>query len=387
MDDKTLKSAIDIVKNINIDKIVKKLSNGGLIIPKQTINFIRYSITDILKEELNDIEQQNKVNIDKKLIDDIINSFVKKDGEKLNSKSYDIYLKKASKMKIWTKIDELVKNKDNKTKINEIIEQIKKRDYMTARKDANESSYNADFVFYNQILTKSPIKEQLNDYVLNRFNQVIKESKKVKEELLLNKTLFDELKITYPEFVKLVDNITTLNKVKSVDTEGNETIRKPTIDERIILNLYKNIPIRDNFSRVKLVDKDLDDDDDNYINITDATFHLNDYKTSAMDMFGKKIYRIPNYLNELIKSKYNDGWRVLVGKNKTTFYKENLSKYITRIFLKYLNKSITINDIRRAFVSYWAENKSVKQQRLLAERMLHSYQMSRDVYKREQNKE
>ena len=384
MDEKTLKSAISIINNFDINKLVKKLESKGKNFKPTILNEIRYSMVDILRDEL--IVEKQKVIIDKKLIDNIINNFVKKDGERLNSKSYDLYLKKASNMKIWEKINEIVKNKDNKTKINEIIEQIKKRDYMTARKDANKSSFNADFVFYNQILTKDPLKELLNDYVLNRFNQVIKESKKVKDELQLDKTLFEELKITYPEFVKLVDEITALNKVKSVDTE-TQTIHKPTIDERIILNLYKNIPIRDNFSRVKLVNTDLDDENVNYINITDKTFHLNDYKKSAMDMFGKKVYRLPDYLNELIKSKYNDGWRVLVGKNKTTFYKENLSKYVSRIFLKYLNKNITINDIRRAFVSYWAENKSVKQQKNLADRMLHSYQMSRDTYKREQNKE
>lgn len=384
MDEKTLNNAIGIINNMDINKLVKKLESKGKTFKPSFLNEIRYSMVDVLRDEL--IVEKQKVIIDKKLIDGIINNFVKKDGERLNSKSYDLYLKKAENMKIWTTINELIKNKDNKTKINEIIEKIKKRDYMTARKDANKSSFNADFVFYNQILTKDPLKEQLNDYVLNRFNQVIKESKKVKEELQLNKTLFEELKITYPEFVKLVDDITGLKEVKSVDTE-TQTIHKPTIDERIILNLYKNIPIRDNFSRVKLVDTNLDDENVNYINITDKTFHLNDYKKSSMDIFGKKIYRIPDYLNELIKSKYNDGWRVLVGKNKTTFYNDNLSKYIRRIFLKYLNKSVSINDIRKAFVSYWAENKSVKQQKLLAERMLHSYETARNIYKREENDE
>ena len=387
MDNKTLKSAISIINSFDINKLVKKLESNGKYYKPSTLNDIRYSMVDILHNELILEQQQNKLLIDKKLIDNIINNFVKKDGERLNSKSYDLYLKKADNMKIWTKINQLVKNKEDKTKINEIIDQIKKRDYMTARKDANKSSFNADFVFYNQILTKDPLKEQINDYVLNRFNQVIKESKKVKEELQLDKTLFEPLKITYSEFVKLVDEITALNKVKSVDTEGNETTHKPTIDERIILNLYKNIPIRDNFSRVKIVDADLDNDNENYINITDKTFHLNDYKKSSMDIFGKKIYRISDYLNELIKSKYNVGWRVLVGKNKTTFYNDNLSKYIRRIFLKYLNKSVSINDIRKAFVSYWAENKSVKQQRILADRMLHSYETARNIYKREENDE
>lgn len=387
MENEIIKKAKELISNIDIHNINENLKKRGVDnYHNDELNIIRQSILNVLNDNLKSRNSQNNKKIDKELIHKIINNFKNKNGDKLNSKSYDIYIKKADRMKIWNNINELIDNQDNKQQINIILDDMKKRNYMTKRKDENKSSFNADFVFYNQIITKDPIKNQLNEYVLNRIVKIIQESKKIKEEMQLDKTLYDKLNITYTEFIKFVDEITNKDKIESLDTYGNNTIYKPTIDERILLNLYKYIPVRDNFSKVYLTDKNLNNDV-NYINITNKTFHLNNYKKSAMETYGVKVYKIPDYINDMILKKYNDGWRVLMGKNKHTFYNENLSKKISNIFMKYLNKNVSINDIRRAYTTYWAENKSVKQQKELAGRMLHSYKTGRDIYKREQNKE
>jgi len=387
MENEIIKKAKELISNIDIHNINENLKKRGVDnYHNDELNIIRQSILNVLNDNLKSRNSQNNKKIDKELIHKIINNFKNKNGDKLNSKSYDIYIKKADRMKIWNNINELIDNQDNKQQINIILDDMKKRNYMTKRKDENKSSFNADFVFYNQIITKDPIKNQLNEYVLHRIVKIIQESKKIKEELQLDKTLYDKLNITYTEFIKFVDEITNKDKIESLDTYGNNTIYKPTIDERILLNLYKYIPVRDNFSKVYLTDKNLNNDV-NYINITNKTFHLNNYKKSAMETYGVKVYKIPDYINDMILKKYNDGWRVLMGKNKNTFYNENLSKKISNIFMKYLNKNVSINDIRRAYTTYWAENKSVKQQKELAGRMLHSYKTGRDIYKREQNKE
>jgi len=387
MENEIIKKAKELISNIDIHNINENLKKRGVDnYHNDELNIIRQSILNVLNDNLKSRNSQNNKKIDKELIHKIINNFKNKNGDKLNSKSYDIYIKKADRMKIWNNINELIVNQDNKQQINIILDDMKKRNYMTKRKDENKSSFNADFVFYNQIITKDPIKNQLNEYVLHRIVKIIQESKKIKEELQLDKTLYDKLNITYTEFIKFVDEITNKDKIESLDTYGNNTIYKPTIDERILLNLYKYIPVRDNFSKVYLTDKNLNNAV-NYINITNKTFHLNNYKKSAMETYGVKVYKIPDYINDMILKKYNDGWRVLMGKNKHTFYNENLSKKISNIFMKYLNKNVSINDIRRAYTTYWAENKSVKQQKELAGRMLHSYKTGRDIYKREQNKE
>lgn len=379
------------LSNIPIEDVRKALLDKGKSYRARDLNDIRYAFIDVINKKEKERLETMKVKITEKVIIDIINSFNKKDGEKLNAKSYEVYEAKAKRMKIWDNIQKLIDNKNNNVMINRIIDNIKKRDYMTARKKETKASYNADFVFYNQIINYNPIKSQLNEYVFNRFNQIIKETEKIKNEETTDKVLFDKLKITYTQFRDLVDNIT--NKKIIIKKDGNDDVSinlTPTEDEIVLLNLYKNLPIRDNFGEVVLTNENMEDESVNYYNIKDATFHLNNYKKSSMSVFGKRVYRIPKYLNDIITDRYNRGYRVLFGKDKTTYYKDaKLSKKFSEIFKKYFNADVNIgiNDIRRAYVSYYNENKSVKSQKEMANRMLHSFDTARGIYNREQNKE
>jgi len=379
------------LSNINIEDVRKYLLDKGKSYRPRDLNDIRYAFIDVINKKEKERLNVMKVKITENVIKEIIYSFVKKDGEKLNAKSYDVYEAKAKRMKIWDNIQKLIDNKDDKDKINDILNNIKKRDYMTARKKETKASYFSDMVFYNQLINYNPIKSQLNQYVFNRFNQIIKETEKIRKDETTDKVLFDKLKITYTQFRDIVDNIT--NKKIIIKKDGNDDVSinlTPTEDEIILLNLYKNLPIRDNFGECILTNKNMEDESVNYYNITDATFHLNNYKKSSMSVFGKRVYRIPKYLNDIITDRYNRGYRVLFGKNKTTFYKDTkLSKKFSEIFKKYFNADVNIgiNDIRRAYTTYYNENKSVKQQREMANRMLHSFDTARGIYNREQNKE
>lgn len=379
----------ELMNDYNINDVKKYLLETGENYKESDIIKIRNAFLFVIKKKEEERMNRMKRKINEEVINDIINSFVKKDGDKLNEKTYSIYIAKAKRMDIWVNIQNIIDNKDNKDKINEIISDIKKRSYINARKKETKASYFSDFIFYNQLFRYEPIKSQLNQYVLNRFNQVIKETEKLKNDEIQDKVLFDKLKITYQEFIKLANDITNKDEIEIKDGE-NTTILKPTIDEKILINLYRQLPIRDNFGQVILTNKKMDNENVNYYNINDATFHLNNYKKSSLDVFGKRIYKLPKYLNDMIINKYKNGWKVLFGKSKLEFYKDTkLSKKISAIFEKYLNKNenIGINDIRRAYTTYFNENKSVKLQKELANRMLHSFEMARGVYKREQNKE
>jgi len=379
------------LNNINIEDVRKVLLKLGISYKSRDLNDIRYAFIDVINKKEKERLNVMKVKITENVIKEIIYSFVKKDGEKLNAKSYDVYEAKMKRMKIWDNIQKLIDNKDNKQKINEVIDNIKKRDYMVARKKETQGSYFSDMVFYNQLINYNPIKSQLNPYVFNRFNQIIKETEKIRNAETTDKVLFDKLKITYTQFRDLVENIT--NKKIIVKNDGNDDISinlTPTEDEIILLNLYKNLPIRDNFGEVVLTNEKMEDESVNYYNIKDATFHLNNYKKSSMSVFGKRIYTIPKYLNDIITGRYNRGYSVLFGKTKTTYYKDTkLSKKFSEIFKKYFNADVNIgiNDIRRAYTTYYNENKSVKQQKEMATRMLHSFDTARGIYNREQNKE
>ena len=62
--------------------------------------------------------------------------------------------------------------------------------------------------------------------------------------------------------------------------------------------------------------------------------------------------------------------------------KSDISKQIQRLLSSIFGETITINDLRKSHTTYFSENKSVKQQRQLADQMLHTYGVSSEYYVR-----
>jgi len=288
-------------------------------------------------------------------------------------------------MNISKTIQDIIDKQDNKDEINKIIDIIKQRKYIKIKKkEENKASAYSDVVFFSQIMNYPIIKKQLNEYVMNRFNKLSNELKNIKLDIDQDKTLFDKLPITYQQYQELI------KKINESDTITiNDVKYTPTIDHKILLNLYAVYPLRDDWGQTKLVDKDMDNENENYINVENGIFHLNQYKSSSMRIFGKKQYRIPQHIMNLIKTKYDNGWRVLFGRTKTEYYKDSrLSKKFQKIMnIYYKEHQISINDIRRATTTYFNENKSVKAQKRMADIMNHSFQTARKSYNREQNEE
>ena len=67
------------------------------------------------------------------------------------------------------------------------------------------------------------------------------------------------------------------------------------LNDKILLNLYRFYPIRDNYGKVLLTDKDLDDNE-NFYNVKTKLFHLNNYKTK--DTYGKQKFLIPDFISK-----------------------------------------------------------------------------------------
>jgi len=131
-------------------------------------------------------------------------------------------------------------------------------------------------------------------------------------------------------------------------------------------------------------DKDLDNDI-NFYNVKTKQFHLNKYKGTAMDKHGKKVYRIPQYIADMITKEYNDDSKYLIGKTKTETYPQgSLVKFIFQASKKYYGTRFGINDMRQSIISFYHENKDIKKRKQLAEIMLNSYQEQLKSYKREE---
>ncbi len=133
------------------------------------------------------------------------------------------------------------------------------------------------------------VYENLNEYVLNRINQYIQELIKLRTEAKDNKTSFDDLKIEWTEYLKKVKELTDNPKVP--------------LKIKILFNLYKTFPLRDNYGDVLLTDKDLDDDI-NFYNVKTREFHLNNYKGTAKAKYGNKGYKVPQYIADMIMEEY-----------------------------------------------------------------------------------
>jgi hypothetical protein len=185
------------------------------------------------------------------------------------------------------------------------------------------------------------------------------------------KVSFDELKIEWTEY---------LNKVKELTDNANVPLKI-----KILFNLYKTYQLRDDYGNVLLTDKDLGNDV-NFYNVKTREFHLNNYKGTAKAKYGNKIYKIPQYIADMIMKRYDDGNKYLIGKNKNETYNGNghLTSLIKDATNKYFGKQFSINDIRRSVVSYYHENKDIKKRKQLADIMLHSYAEAVKSYNREE---
>ena len=377
------------INEIDVSQIYKQMKDMnkfvklGYILEIQRL--MKEQILDKYKKQIVKNKTKSKVKITEDVVNNIINSFKSKTGDKLNEKSYDVYIKKAKRMEISKTIQNIIDNQDDKDEINKLIDIIKQRKYIKIkRKEETKASAYSDVVFISQLMNYPIIKKQLNQYVQNRFNKLSNELKNIKLDIDQEKTLFEKLPITYQQYQDLVKKINESDTIKINDVKYT-----PTIDHKILLNLYAVYPLRDDWGQIRLVDKDMDNENENYINIENSIFHLNQYKSSSMRIFGKKQYRIPQHIMNLIKTKYDNGWRVLFGRTKTEFYKDTrLSKKFQKIMnIYYKEHQISINDVRRATTTYFNENKSVKAQKRMADIMNHSFQTARKSYNREQNEE
>jgi len=260
---------------------------------------------------------------------------------------------------------------DNKNEFNALLRKVRDQVFIdNPRKKMDISRAIKYIIFIQQVISRIPeLKEKLTDYGNKRLEQYKKELIKSSVDYTDDKVDFELLKIKWNDY---------LTKVKEL-TDDNDV----GLNDKILFNLYRYYPIRDNYGKVRLTDKDIDDDE-NFYNITTKIFHLNHYKTK--ESYGKKKFKIPDFIADMIKKRYDEGNLYMISKGKTTLYggKDGLLKqYIQRQSKKYFGITFGINDIRRAVINSY-KDKSIKSQRELAERMLNSLSAQQQVYTRKE---
>jgi len=285
------------------------------------------------------------------------------DTTKTNYKNMYNSLKKIDN-NFFTKLLEL---QSNKKEFNKMLKKVADQVWIEQpQKKINRARSKGYFLFISQIISLIPeLKEKLTDYGNTRIRDYVKETFKEQQELQDDKVDFENLKIKWSDYIK---------KVKEITDDDNVDL-----NDKILFNLYRFIPIRDNFGKVLLTDKNLDDDI-NFYNVKTKIFHLNNYKTKSN--YGSKQFKVPDFIAEMIKTRYDDGFKYMISKDKETLYGNGvLKQYIQRATKKLFGFSFGVNDIRKSIINSY-ENKSIKSKRELADRMLNSYNTQQGIYVR-----
>ena len=117
------------INEIDISEIYKQMKNNGKFVKLGYIleiqKLMKEQILDKYKKQIVKNKTKNKVKITEDVINTIINSFKSKTGDKLNEKSYDVYIKKAKRMEVWKTIQNIIDNQDDKDEINKLINIIR----------------------------------------------------------------------------------------------------------------------------------------------------------------------------------------------------------------------------------------------------------------------
>lgn len=328
---------------------------GGLKLTKPRLKELIYDIKNY-EEVVDDTEID--VSLDKVI--DAIGKFKNRyDGEDLSPRTIENYRNKIQM--IYNVVPDLfqlmIDNPENKAVINDAFKVIDKK-WSNGPKDY--------YAAISKVIQSFPnLKSKISDYILGRIQQKIKENMNEHVRKTDVKVDTEPLKITWKQFTDGVDKLT-----KNKDTP---------LQDKVLFNFYKLLTLRDDFSRVHLVNKDLDNET-NFYNLKTRTFHLNKYKEK--NHHGKKEYHIPPLLHNLVQRLYDQGNKYLYESRNKKPYAGGLTDKICRnLSKKYFNIKFCIGDLRQARATN-ARIYPRQNQRQVAKDMLHSFQTSSNVYVR-----
>lgn len=155
------------------------------------------------------------------------------------------------------------------------------------------------------------------------------------------------------------------------------------IQDYVLLSFYKEIPLRNDVSNLKIISSVPADKNNNYLVLknTSATLILNKYKTDTK--YGQKVIKLSPFLTKLIKKyiEYNTtGYLFVTGTGKP-LTKTDISKYLARIFKKHLGKNISSTLLRHIYLTE-KYGSIKKEQEEDAYKMGHSVETQQNIYTR-----
>jgi len=189
--------------------------------------------------------------------------------------------------------------------------------------------------------------------------------------------------------VNQVENTKEEQDVKWVDIQAGLQVAEeefPGTQDHLIIALYYQMAIRDDFGNVLLTDTPPPGDSaKNWYDYTTGKLYLNRYKT--WKLYSEKVYQLGTKTQQIVLDLItaNPGRKYLVeGKNNNTYANGKLTQVIPRAFARAGVDKVSVNVIRHARVAHlWSNpNSTEEQKKALAKHMLHSYATAGLVYQR-----
>ena len=304
------------------------------------------------------------------VIEKTINDYAEREGKTYATTSIRNFTNQLTKLNngnIPTKFNYL----KNTEKIKSIIDNYKK-------KNGEPFSLNTKKSYYITIAT---ILRAVGDSVsLKIYNKIIEnynnENNQIKDEKVLTKAEkenwvnFKTLETIIPYYKKLIEDKKIIQRVDELKKAEFLLLQK-----YIIACLYILIPPKRADYIMKII-YDIKDNDEqqNYLLVKSSSekyFIFNKYKTSKT--YKSQQEKVNDKLNTVLNLwlKYNDKGHLLYNTDLNPVNENSLVKLIPIVFNP-LNKHITINLLRKIFISYSVDENDYKKVDEMAKKMMHS---------------
>ena len=169
------------------------------------------------------------------------------------------------------------------------------------------------------------------------------------------------------QFIKWSDVLKVYNEVSN-----NKNLSDSNYLEFIILSIYCNnsLGVRriKDYSNMTVSNHIINDDSNHYVRSIKPVFVFNNYKTK--DFYGQQVLKIDAHLNNILND-YIDKFNIkgsLLGLSE-----DALKKRLPNIFIRYVNKNISVNILRKSFISNFLDvTRTDQEKKELARTMGHS---------------
>lgn len=169
------------------------------------------------------------------------------------------------------------------------------------------------------------------------------------------------------------------NLVKDFEGKKKLTFKEfETLQTYLILSFYILQPPRrlEDYANMKIITsrKDIKENNNYLLNLSRNIkyFIIGDYKTSKA--YGQKEIKVPSSINTIMNTflKYNNNEFLLINKKKEAMNANQLGKRVTKGIHDILDKKISVNMIRKIYISENVDLEAEKRRKKLAEDMGHS---------------